>query len=133
MLQTLCGDEALSRSTVFECLNDFKTGVRTFRMIQKSGRPSTSPNADTIANVREMVTRDRLWALRMMADEPNINKKRIHQILREDLRKREICAKFVPHRLTDEQKEWRLTSCQDFIQTRQDNPSFLDCIFSLLR
>jgi hypothetical protein len=33
-------------------------------------------------------------------------------ILHEDLRKKKICARFVPH---------RLTSCQGFIQTCQDN------------
>jgi hypothetical protein len=30
-------------------------------------------------------------------------------------------------------KKRRLTSCQNFIQTCQDNPNFLDCIFSFLR
>jgi hypothetical protein len=40
-----------------------------------------------------------------------------------------MCAKFVPHRLTDEQKQQGLASCQDYIQTCQDNPSFLDSIF----
>jgi hypothetical protein len=58
----------------------------------------------------------------MMADELNINKETIHQILHEDLWNRKICAKFVPHRFTDEQKLQRLTSCQDFIQT---SPVFL--------
>jgi hypothetical protein len=32
-------------------------------------------------------------------------------ILHEDLRKRSFCAQFVPHRLTDEQKLQRPTSC----------------------
>jgi hypothetical protein len=57
----------------------------------------------------------------MMLDELNINKETIRQILHEDLRKRKICAKFVPHSLRDEQKQRRLTSAQDFIQTCQDN------------
>jgi hypothetical protein len=52
----------------------------------------------------------------------------MNQILHEELRKGKICTKFAPHSLTDEQKQQRLTSCQDFIQTYQDNPSFLDCI-----
>jgi hypothetical protein len=37
-------------------------------------------------------------------------------------------AKFVPHALTDEENQRRPTSRQDFIQTCQDNPSFLHCI-----
>lgn len=52
-----------------------------------------------------------------------------HQILHGDLWKRKICTKFAPHRLMDEQKKHRLTSCQGFIHTRQDNHSFLYCTF----
>jgi hypothetical protein len=40
----------------------------------------------------------------VMADELNINKETIRQILHEDLRKSKMCPKFVPHKLTDEQK-----------------------------
>jgi hypothetical protein len=57
------------------------------------------------------------WHETVMADELNMNKEMIHQILHEDLRKREGFAKFVPHRLTDGQKYRRLESCQAFIQT----------------
>jgi hypothetical protein len=56
-----------------------------------------------------------------------LNKKAIRQILHDDLRKRKTYAKFVSHRLKDEWKQRRLASCQDCIQTCQDNPSFLDC------
>jgi transposase len=128
MLQTVCGDEALSRSSVLEWFKLFKDGFKDLQDDPRSGRPSTPRSADTIPNVRAMVTRDRRLTLRMMSDELNINKETVRQILHEDLRKRKICAKFVPHRLTDEQKERRLTSCQDFIHTCQENPSFLDCI-----
>jgi hypothetical protein len=105
----------------------FKDGREDFQYDPRRGRPSTSRNADTIANVREMMTRDRRLTLRMVADE--LNKETIRQILHGDLRKRKICAKFVPHRLTGGQKQRRLTSCQDSTHTCQDNPSFLDFMF----
>jgi hypothetical protein len=54
--------------------NDLKTGVRIFRMIKRSRRPSHSRNADITANVGEMVTWERRWALRIMSDQLNINK-----------------------------------------------------------
>jgi hypothetical protein len=50
----------------------------------------------------------------MTSDESNINKETIRQILHEDSRKK-ICAKFVPRRLTDDQKQ----------RICQDNPNFL--------
>jgi hypothetical protein len=121
-------DEALSHSSVFGWFERFKDRREDLQDDPSSRHPSTSQNADTIANVREIVTRDCLLTLRMMPDELNINKKTIRQIIPEDLQKRKICTKFVPHSLMDEQKQQRLTSCQDFIQTCQDNPNFLDCI-----
>jgi hypothetical protein len=132
ILQTNCGDEVLSRSNVSKCFKLFQDGRDNLQEDPRSGRPSTSRNSDTIANVREMVTRDLRWPLRMMADELNINKEKIRQILHEDLRRGKIRAKFIPHRLRDREKQQRLTSCQGFIQTGQGNPSFLDSITFLL-
>jgi hypothetical protein len=93
-------------------------------MTPRSGRPSASPKADTISNVREMVLRDCRLNQRL-SDELNINTETIHQILHEDLRTRKICAQFVPYKFTDEQKQKRLTPHQEFIQICQDNPNFL--------
>jgi histone-lysine N-methyltransferase SETMAR len=128
ILQTLNSDEALSRSSVFECSKRRKGGYEDLEDGPRSGRLSASRNADKIANIREIVRRDCRLTLRTMLDELNINKETIRQILHDDLRKRKICAKFVPHSLRDEQKQRRLISCQGFIQTCQDNPSCLDCI-----
>jgi transposase len=58
ILQTAYGDEAVSRNSVFEWFKRFKDGREDLQDDPRSGRPSTSRNADTIANVREMVTRD---------------------------------------------------------------------------
>jgi hypothetical protein len=104
MLQSVCGDEALSRNSVVELFKRFKDGREDLQDDSSSGRPSTSRNADTDANVREMAIRVRRLNLRIMAYELNTNKETIRQILREDLRKREMCAKFFLHRLTDAQK-----------------------------
>jgi transposase len=128
MLQTVYGDEATSHSSVFEWFKRLKDGREDLQDDPKGGRPSTSRNANTITNVREMVTQDGQLTLRMMSHELNINKETIRQIFHEDLRKRKICATF--YSLTDEQKQRRLTSCLDFNQICQDNPSFLDCILS---
>jgi transposase len=125
MLQTVYGDEALGSSSVFKWFKRFKDGRQDLQDNPRSVRPSTSRKADTITIVREMVTRDRRFTLRMMSDEVNIIKEAIHQILHEYLRKRKICAKFVPHSLTDEQKQRRFTSCQDFLKFVKAIPGFL--------
>jgi ribosome-binding protein aMBF1 (putative translation factor) len=93
LLQTVQGDEALNCSSVFEWFKRFQDGSEDRQNDPRSGRPLTSRKADTVADVPEIVTQDRRWAVRMMADELNINKDTIRRVLREDLRKRQIRAK----------------------------------------
>jgi len=51
----------------------------------------------------------------MIAESLNIPKTAVLWILKEDLGKRKLCARLVPHSLTPEQREDRVTSCQDII------------------
>jgi len=46
-------------------------------------------------------------------------------ILKEDLVKRKLCAHFIPHSLIPEQREDRVTSCQDIITMIDANKNFL--------
>jgi transposase len=56
MLQTVYDDEALSHGSVFEWFKRFKDRREDLQGEPRTGRPSTSRNADIIANVRELVT-----------------------------------------------------------------------------
>jgi hypothetical protein len=49
----------------------------------------------------------------MIAKSFNIHKTVVLRILKDNLGKGKLCACFVPHTLTPEQKEDRVTSCQD--------------------
>ena len=56
----------------------------------------------------------------MIADRLNIGKETVRWIVTEDLRKRKICARFVPHALTTEQRQERVVYCQDLLLMEQD-------------
>ena len=45
----------------------------------------------------------------------NIPKTVVLRILKEDFGKMKLCARFVPHSLTPEQRKDQVTSCQDII------------------
>ena len=49
----------------------------------------------------------------MITESLNIPKIVVLRLLKEDLGKRKLCARFVPLCLTPEQREDRVTSCQD--------------------
>jgi hypothetical protein len=85
MLQIISGVESLSRSCVSGRFKLFKDGSGGLQDDQRGGRPSTSRYVDIIANVRDVMIRDRRLTLRMTSDELNISKETIHQLLHEDL------------------------------------------------
>jgi hypothetical protein len=68
-----------------------------------------------LAAVADLVKNDRRLASRMASEYVNIPKIVVLRILKEDLGKRKLCGTFVPHSLTHEQTEDRVTSCQDII------------------
>jgi hypothetical protein len=66
-----------------------------------------------MAAVADLVKYDRRIASRMIAESLNIPKTAVFRILKEDLGNRQLCARFVPQSLTPNQREDRVTSCQD--------------------
>ncbi|XP_060520797.1 histone-lysine N-methyltransferase SETMAR-like [Cylas formicarius] len=94
-----------------DCLK--KTAV--YEWAKREGAPSTSRTAQNVGRLRVRVLGDRRVSLRMLEDELGINKETIRQMLHEDLGMRKLCAKMVPKVLTVEQKELRLSICEDMI------------------
>jgi len=66
-----------------------------------------------MAAVADLVKNGHQIASRMIAESLNIPKNL--RILNEDLGKRKLYARFVSHSLTLEEREVRVTSCQDII------------------
>jgi len=64
----------------------------------------------------------------MIAESLNIFKTVVLRILKEDLGKRKLCAHFVPHSLTPEQREDQVTSCQDIIMMADADNIFFNKI-----
>jgi hypothetical protein len=75
-----------------------------------------------------MVKNDGRIASRMVAESLNIPKTIVLWILKEDLGKRRLCAHFVPHSLTPEQREDRVTSCQYIIAMANADNNFFNKI-----
>jgi len=116
------GDHTMSRAQVFRWHKAFMDGREEVEDEARSGRPSTTRNDETVARVRDLVRTDRRLTVRMIADELNINRQAVYEILTQDLGMRKICAKMVPKNLTIEQKEHRMTVCRDLINRIETEP-----------
>jgi hypothetical protein len=108
------GDEALDRSNVFRWYSRFG-GRELVEDDERGVRPKSTRTEVNIAAVADLVKNDRRIASRMIAESLNIPKAVVLRILKADLGKRKLCARFVLHSLTPEQREDRVTSCQDII------------------
>ena len=60
-------------------------------------RPEASNRAELVEKVREIIAIDANFTVRMLAEELNSSYCTIYTILTEDLGKRKVCARFVPH------------------------------------
>jgi hypothetical protein len=63
----------------------------------------------------------------------NFPKTVVLRILKQDLGKRKLCAGFVQHSLTPEQREDRVTSCQDILAMADADNIFLTKLLREMR
>ena len=63
---------------------------------------------ENIANVRQIVRENRRLTVRNIAEQVNIDRETVKEILTEDLDMRKVCAKMVPKELIEEQKQRRV-------------------------
>jgi hypothetical protein len=66
----------------------------------------------------------------MIGESLNIPETVVLPILKEDLGKRKLCARFVPQSLTPEQREDRVTSFQDIIVMADEDTHFFNKIIT---
>jgi hypothetical protein len=71
----------------------------------RSGRLSSASTDENVASVYRLLTADRRNSAQIIADLLNTGKEAVCRIVTEDLGKRQMCARFVPHALTAEEKQ----------------------------
>jgi len=115
LVQRAYGNEAVNRSKIFRWYSRFRVGRELVEDDERGGRPKSTRTEVNIYAVADVVKNDRRIASRMIAESLNIPKTVVLRILKGDSVKRKLCTRFVPHFLTPEQREDRVTSCQDII------------------
>jgi histone-lysine N-methyltransferase SETMAR len=113
LVQKAYGNEALNRSKAFRWYSRFRDGRELVEDDERGGRPKSTRTEVNIAAVADLIKNDRRIASRMIAESLNIPESVVLRIFKEDLGKRKLCARFVPHSLTPEQREDGVTSCQN--------------------
>jgi len=124
MVNAVYGDQALSRANVFRWYGRFRDGREDIEEDPGSGRPTDCRNDNNAEKISQFLLQTRHLSLRMLADEVNIGKDTVRRTVVEDLRKRKIFSRFVPHSLTPEQKDRRTAACRYLVATANSDPNF---------
>ena len=100
MVNAAYGDQALSCSNVFRWYvfrwyGRFRYEQEDTEYDRRSGRPIECRNDNYVEKISQLLLQNSHLSLRMLADEVNIGKDTLRKIVVEDLRKRNICSRFV--------------------------------------
>ncbi len=123
LLRKVYGEECVSRATMFLWFSKFRDGCEDVHDDEQAGRPHTS-RTDNIAAVRAALQHDCRLTVHLLEEQLHINREMICHIITKDMGKK-ICACFVPHTLTAEQKADHVASCKDFLAVYRRDPAFL--------
>lgn len=128
MLSEVYRDDCVSLKCVYDWFKRFQEGRDSIEDADRSGRPTSVRTLENVEKVKQLLSHDRRLTIRMISDELYLNRETVRLILTQDLGKRKICSRLVPHFLTTEQMQTRVEACRDLIKTADENPDFLNCI-----
>ncbi|PAA64652.1 hypothetical protein BOX15_Mlig033664g1 [Macrostomum lignano] len=107
--------QAPSYATVTRWYREFQAGRTSFSDDPRPGRPPTAVTEENIAAVQELIHQDPRITTDMLAMNVGIGSAAVDTILHDHLRVRKLCARWIPHILTDAQKQARMEFCQFLI------------------
>ena len=116
----LCGiyrPQTLLMCTVFRWVKAFKAGKFSVEDDTRPGRPKTSVTKANIAAVKIVVIQDVRLSVKDIASCTGISEGSVQTIPKTRLDLRKVCARLVPHLLTEQQKTQCLKYAQELLKT----------------
>jgi hypothetical protein len=88
ILTVAYGEHAMKKSSVFKWHRRFKEGREGVQDDPRSGQPQTQRTDENVDRVRTLVRSDRRLGVRVIAEELNMNRETVRQIVKEDFGKK---------------------------------------------
>ena len=104
-LQKVYGNGALKYATVCKWVRCFNDGRESIENDPRLGRPVSVLTEKKVATVKTLIEGDACYTVQEIEELSGIHLSSVLKILRERLGLRKICARWVSHLLTDEQKQ----------------------------
>ena len=112
-LSQVFGTQTMSKTQVRVWCRCFSAGETSVKVKPKTGRPRTQRTEENKDKVDQLVHQDGRRSVRNLADQTGIKKDVVWKILSKDLNRKKKSVHFVPHLLTQEQKDFRKKLCEE--------------------
>ena len=93
-----------SYQKVCRWVKEFGEGKQTVFDEPRSGRRNSVVNERNIADIRNQIEEDPHISVRELCDTSGLSVGLVHTIITDELRMKKICARWIPHLLTEDQK-----------------------------
>ena len=115
-LQNVYRKGALKYAAVCKRVSRFNDGWESIENDPRVGRPVSVLTEKNVATVKTLIEEDAHYTMQEIEQISGIHLSSVLKILREQLGLRKICARWVPHLLTDEQKQSRVRLASQVIE-----------------
>ena len=95
---------------------------------ERCGRSKEVRRPDLIGQIKNFMDKDRRVSIETISVLFNVSVGTVHTIIREELKIRKICAKFVPRVLREDQKERRCHDSKEMVELINSDPAVLDSL-----
>ena len=109
--------------TVFNWFRQFQRNIFTLQHAPRSGRPSKFLTKHTIDAVRKIIEDDPNSTYQQIEAILGISSMAINSIIHDYLNLRKVFARWVPHTLTDDQKQLRVQFCRHSLKRFEEGRS----------
>ena len=115
-LCSVYGSSEVTYRTVLRWISKFKTGKSTLKDDAGRGRKPSAINEKTIKKVKDLIEQDARFTLSTIARLVGISKGSAYTILKKKLGVSKIAARWIPHLLSPEQKEKRVSCAKKLLK-----------------
>ena len=129
MLQTAFRPSWVNRSSVFEWHKRFKECRESVRDDERCGRNKEVRTPELIGQIKNFMDKNRRVSIETISAQFDVSVVgTVHTIIREELKMRKICAKFVPTVLREDQKERRCHDSREMVELINSDPAVFDAL-----
>ena len=128
MLQIAFGPSCMNRESVFEWHKKFMEGRESVRGDERCGRTKEVRRPELIGQIKNFMDKDRRVSIETISAQFDVSVGTVLTIIREELKMRNICTKFVPRVLREDQKERRCHDSREMVELISSDPAVLDAL-----